>query len=300
MEKGIGISEQPARVTAPQTPDLGEGEGDVAGTFRTGAALGRLQTDNVMLDDTRRELLETLELRTRRVNQLLGERDVLERQLMRAERSMQQLSRELGAAGLRKPGAVAACSRPLWQTFGDQLRAGLARLWLKQGKPKPTSSSVAAPAGNRSGPLVPFAQKGKARRVMAVVALGLEPDQRGSVLDVVARYGTEGDVVPLVLTDDDDFAPLRSRSMLFEYFPPPADRERLAPALEWELYLLRRLALIRRKWRPVRVIAFGRTAAGLVRLWSESPFEDPSLGRLPAAERSAGPSRGPDRPAHGA
>jgi hypothetical protein len=264
------------RINAPQAPDLGEDDGDVAGTSRTA--------------DLTHMLLETLEVRTRRVNQLLGERDLLERQLMRAERSLQELNRELGAARLREPGAIAAGSlQPLWQKLGDYLSGGLIRLWPKHRKADSAAPSKAGQDRNSSGSLVPFAQKIPAPPVMVVVVLGFEPEERSVILDVIARYGANGNIVPLVLTDDDDFAPLRSRSILFEYFPSPTARERSGPALEWELYLLRRLALIRRKWRPVRVIAFGEPSADLVRQWSGSAFEDPRLGRLPAAVPPAAP-----------
>jgi hypothetical protein len=296
MEKGIGVSEQPVRVTAPQTPNLGDGEGDVAATFRAGAELRRLQTDNVTLDDTRRELLEKLEQRTRRVNQLLGERDLLERQLMRAERALQELNRKLGAALPRAEGTPAARTPTLWPRLQGLLLRRLSRLWPRLGEPnmapRTQVRSDRPHTQDRSGPLIPFAQNEKARPVIAVVTFGLEPEQRTGVLDIALRFSSERGVVPLVLTDDDDFEPLRSRSMLFEYLPSASVREGFAPALEWDLYLQRRLALIRRKWRPVRVIAFGGPAADLVRLWSESPFEDPSLGRLPAAERLAGPPPG--------
>ena len=276
-------------------------DGDGAAARASGPALelARLQVDHPEVDRARRELLEELDLRTRRVHQLLGERDQLERQLIRAEKSLQQLSRELGAARPPAGGAPAPAAWPLLRALGDQLRAGLARFRSGEGerKPAPAAKGEAAPGEDRSGALVPFAQGGRRRPVMAVVACGLAPEQRDNVLDVIARQSAAADLVPLVLTDDDDFAPLRRRSMLFEYLPPPAARARFAPALEWDLYLQRRLALLRRKWRPVRVIAFGPSSAELVRLWSESPFEDPALGRLPAAERP--PAPGAEQPAGG-
>ncbi|MGH6901847.1 MAG: hypothetical protein ACREIR_03825, partial [Geminicoccaceae bacterium] len=74
-------------------------------------------------------------------------------------------------------------------------------------------------------------------------------------------------------TDNDAFQLFRGRRVLFEFLPPPSDRERLAPELDWRLFTLRRLALIRRKWQPVRVVAFGRAAGEAVQLWLDSPFE---------------------------
>jgi hypothetical protein len=264
---------------------------DKGGMLGPGSEPARWHPENRKVDSAIDELLEALDLRTRRVNQLLGERDQLERQLVRAEKALKQLSRELGAAKAPARAAPAARSWPRLRTLCNQLRASLGR--LRPGRnarpPGSTVASAGAASGRGTARLVPFAQDGKQPAVVAVVACGLAPEERAGVLDVVARHGAAGDVVPLVLTDDDDFEPLRSRAMLFEYLPSPSVRERFAPALEWELYLQRRLALIRRKWRPVRVIAFGRASADLVQLWAESPFEDPALGRLPAAERPAGP-----------
>ena len=190
-------------------------------------------------------------------------------------------------------GPPAARIPPLRPTLRGLLLAGLTWLWPRRAKsaaaPRAQAQNERPLTQDRSEPLVPFAETVKARRVIAVVTFGLELEQRTSVLDIALRFGVERGVVPLVLTDDDDFAPLRSRGMAFEYFPPRSVREARAPALEWGLYLQRRLALIRRKWRPTRVIAFGEPAADVVELWSNSPFEDPSLGRLPAAERPANP-----------
>lgn len=74
----------------------------------------------------------------------------------------------------------------------------------------------------------------------------------------VERHCAERDLAPLLLTDNDAFQLFRGRRVLFEFLPARADQERFAAELDWRLFTLRRLALIRRKWRPVRVIAFGR------------------------------------------
>ncbi|MGH6919149.1 MAG: hypothetical protein ACREJ0_15760, partial [Geminicoccaceae bacterium] len=91
----------------------------------------------------------------------------------------------------------------------------------------------------------------------------------------------------------------RARGRIFEYLPPPEARERFAPDLHWDLYLLRRLALIRRKWQPVRVVAFGRTAAEVVQLWRDSPFEATPIpaalkGRAEGAELEWDAGRQPE------
>jgi hypothetical protein len=52
------------------------------------------------------------------------------------------------------------------------------------------------------------------------------------------------------------------------------------PELDWDLYRLRRLALLRRKWQPKRIVAFGPAARALVDAWQKSPFEDESIARI--------------------
>jgi hypothetical protein len=79
----------------------------------------------------------------------------------------------------------------------------------------------------------------------------------------------------------------RKRRVLFEFLPPRSEQQRVATELDWQLFMLRRLALIRRKWRPVRVVPFGRRAAEVVQLWRDSPFEEAPLP-TPLNSRSAG------------
>ena len=208
----------PAEIAAARSPGQAGSEGAAAALRRDHYALERLQVNTTSLDGPRRELLEALDLRTRRVHQLLGERDQLERQLVRAEKALQQLSRELGAAQSWLPAAAAARAPLLWHALRERLRAGLGRFRLRWDEPGPTAGSERAPS-DRAGPLVPFAQAGEQRELTAVVVCGLAPEEREKVLDAVARQSAAGKIVPLVLTDDDDFAPLRSRSMLFEYLP---------------------------------------------------------------------------------
>ena len=282
----------PAPETASVAPERRLGDARAA-------AFEHLRAETAKLDETRRALLETLELRTRRVDQLAGERDQLERQLIRAERTLQELNRQLGALAPRPEAPPAARTPRGWLTLRDRLLAGLARLWPRRrdsdaAAPWPAVRSERPPIQDPSGPLIPFAEAGEARRVIVVVAVGLEPEPRASVLDLALRLSAERGVVPLVLTDDDDFAPLRRRRMLFEYFPPGPVREALAPALEWELYLQRRLALIRRKWQPIRVVAFGGPATDLLRLWSDSPFEETPFAALPKVSPAGASARDRD------
>ena len=116
---------------------------------------------------------------------------------------------------------------------------------------------------------------------MAVLVYGMGRTELPRVLDLVERDCDRRGITPLFLTDCDGLDLFRARRQIFEYLPPLEARARFAPDLHWELYLQRRLALIRRKWRPVRVVAFGAEAANVARSWARSPFEDMPLPGLP-------------------
>jgi hypothetical protein len=141
---------------------------------------------------------------------------------------------------------------------------------------------------------VPWVKHGPPNDVFAVVVFGLSEAEIERVLEVVEHYCAEHEAAPLLLTDNDSFQLFRKRRVLFEFLPPRSEQQRLAPELDWQLFTLRRLALIRRKWRPVRVVPFGRRAAEVVRLWRYSPFEETPLPESPSAQ--TGLASGPAQP----
>jgi GR25 family glycosyltransferase involved in LPS biosynthesis len=139
----------------------------------------------------------------------------------------------------------------------------------------PSARSTAAGGEPVKGGLQPLRVNGgrsAAVHVLAVV-VGLAEEELEAVVE---RTAGDRAVVPVFLTDQDGFAVFRTRRLAFEYLPPPAAR----PGLDWELYRLRRLALLRRKWQPVRIVAFGSEASALVRAWRDSPFEDDRIAAL--------------------
>jgi hypothetical protein len=150
---------------------------------------------------------------------------------------------------------------------------------------------VAAPAKPLGGqpPLqVRSLKKPKSHAIVALV-VGLADDELVGVLDLLQAQRARSDLEPILLTDCDALELFRARTLAFEYLPPPALRARLAPQLDWDLYLLRRLALLRRKWQPVRIVAFGPSAAQLLSQWKDSPFEDDSIHQVAAgATKSIG------------
>ena len=126
---------------------------------------------------------------------------------------------------------------------------------------------------------------------MAVFGLG--PAELERVVDLVSGgLSPAGTVVPVFLTDSGAFEVFRARRAVFEYLPPPDQRARFAPDLDWDLYVLRRLVLLRRKWRPVRVIAFGPAARAVLAAWRECRFEDEDIRALIHGPEGDGPAAG--------
>ena len=236
------------------------------------------------------QLRATLEKRTRRVQQLIGERDLLTSLLADREAELRQLNREHGALAAQ----AAPASR------GAPAFLGAARAVLEKLRPVPkapiqtrsarmqTETTEWAPA---EAALVPWLKSGPRKPVLGVVVFGLSEVEIESVLGVVERHCTERGLAPLLLTDNDAFQLFRGRRVLFEFLPARSDQQRFAADLDWRLFTLRRLALIRRKWQPVRVIAFGRSAAEVVQLWLDSPFE---VTPIPASLKGRSEAPEPD------
>jgi hypothetical protein len=238
--------------------------------------------------ETRRrgeQLKPALEKGARRIQQLIGERERLTSLLAERDAELQRLNRELGALTERAAPAVRG-SRPLWAAA----RALLERIRPARSAPlraRPSVASETTQPASAARALVPWLKSGPPKAVLGVVVFGLSEAEIESVLGIVERHCAERDLAPLLLTDSDAFQLFRGRRVLFEYLPARADQERFAAGLDWRLFTLRRLALIRRKWQPVRVISFGRPAAEIMQLWLGSPFEATPIPASPTG-RSEG------------
>ena len=148
-------------------------------------------------------------------------------------------------------------------------------------------TTAAKPLGGQPPLKMRSLKKPKAHAIIALV-VGLTGDELVGVLDLLRAQRARSDHEPILVTDCDACELFRARGLAFEYLPAPGLRTRLLPQLDWELYLLRRLALLRRKWQPVRIVAFGPAAAEMLVQWKGSPFEDDSIHRVAAgAPRSA-------------
>jgi hypothetical protein len=235
------------------------------------ARLDRLTHEVSASRQSSEQLRALLEKRTRRVQQLIGERDRLTSQLAERDAELQRLNREVGALAER--------ARPAEDASPRLLKAARAVLGsIRRGPAARVGSCAAQPStppqhASPGGALVPWIQSEPPKAVLAVVAFGLSATEIEQVLAAVQAKCAERGLAPLLLTDNDTLQAFRGRRVLFEYLPAPSDQERFAPELDWRLYTLRRLALIRRKWQPTRVVAFGHRAAEVVKLWRSSPFE---------------------------
>jgi hypothetical protein len=229
----------------------------------------------------------TLAKRTSRMHQLIGERDQLASLLAARDAEVLRLTRELGA--LTERAAPAARGTPSFLAAASALLDKVRQIRKAPVPSRPPNASPAIEGPSAGRPLQPWVKDGPPKPVLGVVVFGLSEAEIESVLGIVERHCTERGLVPLLLTDNDAFQLFRGRRVLFEFLPARAEQERFAPELDWRLFTLRRLALIRRKWQPARVIAFGRSAAEVVQLWLDSPFEATPVpaglkGRSEAAE----------------
>jgi hypothetical protein len=248
------------------------------------AEIGRLRVAHDQLRERLLELEAELEARTRRLHQLIGERDQLASLMRGRDQQIQQLNRELGA---RQPTPRGSGSGSLLGTLRSTV-GGLSRgtrQALRWRQPAPAAVPTAAPAGRH--PLVPWVEAGPPRPILCAVVAGLPSAAIEGVLETVARQCQARRMIPMLLTSDDAFEIFRGQRMVVEFLPAAATLQAALPDRPAELYLQRRLALIRRKWQPQRVVAFGPAAAELVALWQASPFEDEPV---PAASGAAAPA----------
>jgi hypothetical protein len=166
---------------------------------------------------------------------------------------------------------------------------------LRRGKavdeagPPRQGAATAQPVARSGDGIVPFGRLGRAPRVLMAVLFGLDPEAlEHSLAEIRAssdRVG--GEMETVCLTDCDRFELFRRHRLLFEYFPRSEQQQRFASDLDWDLYTLRRLARLRRKWSPVRIVAFGPIAQAQIQLWRASPFEDDRIKDLIRAPDAA-------------
>lgn len=142
--------------------------------------------------------------------------------------------------------------------------------WLDTGE-TPTALSPHPGWGNLS-------RIGKTGIVIGVSLLGLEGSRQEQIIAMIARQQLRvRQLLPLFVTDDDDFRPLRREHFVFEYLPPwPGERTGISRET-WKRFLLDRLLLIRRKWGVRRFVSFHGRADARVAALVEAAWEDSSV-----------------------
>ncbi|MGI9502003.1 MAG: hypothetical protein ACR2RE_02975 [Geminicoccaceae bacterium] len=240
------------------------------------------------------ELESRLLVKDRRIDQLQGERTQLTRLLNESQETIQSLNRKIGhyEAQSRTKGLALVRSRLLagYKRLAGQVpivRRVFGRLpWIDG--PEPVGMGLAnKPSDSKFPPLVPQEKTGSRKPMLAVAVLGMSGDDIEAAMPIIDKTCKKQKLSPLLLVDNDDFGRLRKSGIIFEYLPPEEDRERFGPSLNWDLYFQRRLADIRRKWNPVKVISFGRVSSDLIELWSKSVFEQTPIPATVDARLSA-------------
>lgn len=225
-------------------------------------------------------LRESLEKANRRINRLLGEKKQLSSILDKRDEQIERLHRELGRlASAQDVTARNDRTSRFREPLTTALASAAARIGNFFGKHSKTNDAPSggdqseATATSRQSSLVARQKPDSDQQVIAVLLFGLNRNELEQLLPVIERDCSSKRVFPLCLVDMDAFELLRGRGLIFEYLPPADDRHRFDSALNWDLYTQRRLAIIRRKWDPVRFVAFGAPATKALTLWSSSPFE---------------------------
>jgi hypothetical protein len=167
---------------------------------------------------------------------------------------------------------------------------GVARVRLASGRERlgmllplrPAEARAASDAGAGQPP-IPWilgdsAVYSTARSVMALVC-GLSPDDQRAIAARLLCGRLPSGVVPVFVTDATDFEQFRAHRAFFEHLP--LRPHRLSSVVrDHELYAARRFALLCDKWKPIRVVAFGPTAAHHLGLWRRSPHVAPQIREL--------------------
>lgn len=237
--------------------------------------LDRLQASND-------ELEMSLKKATSRIDRLSGEKKQLVSLLEKRDEQIERLSRELGGyTSVRRgvavtshfSGSVMAKFVALMKRIGTSV----AERHLSTEELPSGQQGLEEQAGDTTGPLKSRRLGSGVEKVVVALMFGLDRDAVKKLLPLVQRDCASRGLTPLYLVDTDAFELFRERGLIFEYLPPADDQTGFDASLQWDLYVQRRLALIRKKWSPSRIISFGETATKTLSLWSSSPFEDTPL-----------------------
>ncbi len=93
---------------------------------------------------------------------------------------------------------------------------------------------------------------------LLISVIGMAPETRDPMLDWMVEDCAAKGKTPVFITDDLDLSPWIERQLLVEHLPSIEKQADLAPDLDWDLYLNRRLLLLKMKWRSADIADLGQ------------------------------------------
>ena len=117
-----------------------------------------------------------------------------------------------------------------------------------------------------------------------ISVIGMAEAERDRMLDWMPADCAANAKLPVFVTDDLDLHPWLSRELLVEHLPSMARQKALAPDLDWDLYLKRRLDFLKRKWRVDHIMDLGKSLDRLSET-SERPGNEPGPARSLASSQ---------------
>jgi hypothetical protein len=90
---------------------------------------------------------------------------------------------------------------------------------------------------------------------LVLALFGKPPGEAKAAIDRVLAEQQAGEpFIPVFLTDDADFGPLREQRLVFEYFPFALDEAAPPPEPGWSAYFLETLELTMRRWGVRQIV----------------------------------------------
>jgi len=93
---------------------------------------------------------------------------------------------------------------------------------------------------------------------LLISVIGMAPDARDPMLEWMVEDCAAKGKTPVFITDDLDLSPWIERQLLVEHLPSIENQADLAPDLDWDLYLNRRLLQLKMKWRSADIADLGQ------------------------------------------
>ena len=88
---------------------------------------------------------------------------------------------------------------------------------------------------------------------LLISVMGMAPETRDQMLEWIVEDCAAKGKTPVFITDDLDLSPWIERQLLVEHLPSIEKQASLAPDLDWDLYLNRRLLQLKMKWRSADI-----------------------------------------------